>query len=649
MKYVRIIEDLRHFFYRCKTLWIEKYFLFLAFIKKKTEKQSVPVCSSDAVRDGISGLPLSRVIASLESVCKRAEPDFIKLGQRLETVYAESGTLEREILEAVKHISGESDENVLFRAGLLANESLGDLNDCHLRVTENLNHVGLIVEKLENLYGMCGMLEKNAMFLKAVSFNMAVESARYRDSSEMFTVVSDQIRRLSEKTLRIIKNISEDTQSTLAGQVAVYDSISRDMKSLHKLGNEARKALQDSVQEIGQLMETALKALEQAGAHTQEISLQVGEVVEGIQIHDSMNQRISHIIMACYDVQQLRGQDTGSDGGKPEKTGAAYTVLGLQTAQLKQVIADIEKVYEKSMRAFEMILKEIELLAGSLSRFGFAKPESPLSDSSSRIAPFAMLGISLSELRTLLDSGISLAQRIQDTGLKASETAARLSEYIEQIREIGFETHLVALNAIVKSAHLGEAGKSLEVLAHQVKTLSDDSGSFVENVAEILVSVSHSALDMQARISDKEKKEIQSSNSSEALDLGIENISYIYELFSADALKAFRSAEVLNAEISEIISGLEFFPVLSEELNEYLIRLDDMANTLNYRTDTDFETPSADETDRLARRYSMRQERGIHKQFVAQVSPTSDDAGKSAEQKDMEKSEDNLGDNIELF
>ncbi len=653
MKHEKIIQELRHIFERCKILLAAKYFLFLAIVKKKFRKQSVPAEPSETVCDNTSALLLSEIIASLETVCKKAEPDFIQLGKRLEAVYAESKTLGQEILEAVKHISGESEENVLFRAGLLANESLADLNRCYVRVTENLNHVGLIVEKLDHLYGMCGMLEKNAMFLKAVSFNMAVESARSQDSSDMFTVVSHQIRQLSEKTLRIIKNIREDTQNTRAAQIAGYDSISRDMKALHKLGKEARKAVENSVQEIGQLMETALKALEQAGAHTQEISLQVGEVVEGIQIHDSMNQRISHIIMAGYDVQQLCGQSaSASDEGKPENPGAAaYTVLGLQTAQLKQVVNDIEKVYDKSMRAFERIYKEIELLTDSLSRFGFAdRTADSLADAASRIAPFALLGTSLSELRTILDSGVSLAERIQDTGMKASETSGRLSEYIEQVREIGFETHLVALNAIVKSAHLGDAGKSLEVLAHQVKVLSDDSGSFAESVTEILASISDLTLDMQARTPDKEnlKNLFQSDSSSEALDLGIENVSYMYELFSADSLKAFRRAEVLNTEISAIISGLEFFPILSRELNEYLIRLEDMADAVNSGSDTEVEF-SADETERLVRRYTMRQERGVHKQFVAEVSRTPDDARKSGEQKPVEKSEDDLGDNVELF
>ena len=52
----------------------------------------------------------------------------------------------------------------------------------------------------------------------------------------------------------------------------------------------------------------------------------------------------------------------------------------------------------------------------------------------------------------------------------------------DSVQDINFEIHLLSLNAAIKSAHIGSEGRALEVLAHAVKGLSDQSNGFVARI-----------------------------------------------------------------------------------------------------------------------------------------------------------------------
>ncbi len=578
-------------------------------------------------------------ISALEATCKNVEPDFIRMGQKLEAIYADTAELTRKISETVSHIGGESDENLLGRVEQLTKETLENLKNCHTRVSRSLNHVKAFIGHLGELYTLCSAGKKTATFLGVVGFNIGVESSRSSESYQMFNVVSRQIRDLAGKIMTIADSIRKDAETTRAAQLALYDKIYDDFNSLCSLTDEVREAVQASVQEIEQLMAISVQTLEQAGGHSREISRQVGEIVAGIQIHDSMSQRVNHIIAALYDVGNLCAENR-----EPDRAGLAYSVVGLQAAQLKQIIADIDHTFLKSTEAFGRIHSEIDRLAYSFSNFGLGNGEADSQDM------FIRLRSAMLHIHELFTRGNTLAERIQEMAARTSETADRLSVHVEGVREISFETHLVSINAIVKSAHLDSKGRILEVLSHEVKTLSDQSDKFANNVSELLEAIS--AAVRKTGIAGAE--EMPCSRGSEvSLESGIQDISEVYDKFKANSSEAFHHSETLKTDISRMIAELDFFPELVRELTELMYRLEDAEAVLLHRKEEKTGNIT-DEVNSLARRYTMRQERNVHKQVVAlpapddydsHISPPLTSPGHEPENED----EDDLGDNVELF
>ncbi len=617
------------FIYYLRDWLLEKLSLNTAKKQKKAEsgctEPAPSVCET---------VPDYDFISALEAACKNVEPDFIRMGQKLEAVYAETAELTDKISETVLHIGGESDENLLVRVEHLTKETLENLRNCHTRVSLSLNHVKAFIGHLGELYTLCAAGKKIATFLGVVGFNIGVESSRSSESWNMFNVVSRQIRDLAQKIVTIAGSIRKDAETTRAGQIVLYEKISDDFKQLCSLTDEVRQAVQDSVKEIEQLMAVSVQTMEQAGAHSREISGQVGEIVAGIQIHDSMSQRVNHIIAALYDVGPLCKENS-----EPDRADIAYSVVSLQSAQMKQIIADVDKCFRKSTEAFGRIHSEIDRLAYSLSNFGVGEAGSQ--------DMFLRLRSAMLHLHELFRQGNILADRIQEMASRTSETADRLSVHVEGVREISFETHLVSLNAIVKSAHLDSKGRILEVLAHEVKTLSDQSDRFANQVSEILEAI-FSAVRKTGIRSQNGAKEMPCSRGAEiTLESGIQDISEVYDKFKANSSEAFHHSETLKTAISQMIADLDFFPALIKELTELLYRLEDAEALLHNRKEQESGSKRA-EMNTLAKRYTMRQERNVHKQIVARPVPDEDDGHLSLPRTPPDK-EDDLGDNVELF
>ncbi len=620
-------------------------------------------------QDGSRGTNrLSAIAASLDAIPKNSEPGFMKLGMELQSIYSDAADLSRQTLETVKLIGGESEQGLLTKVGTLVKASLEKVRICQATASENHDlaetHVSEVTKHLSNSYSLCAAFNKTARYLKAVGLQMRIECSRSTQSMEMFSVVAHEIGAVSSRFTETAEKIRDDSETARQGQVSAQAKTSESLRQLFKLADDTEQTVQLSMQEIEKVMGLSLETLEQAGVRSRRISDHVGEIVMGIQFHDNMRQRIEHIIEALVEVEKRCEKNAFSadpDITPSNESSTAHAILELQKAQLHNIISEINAVHERAGQAFQEIGNEVDNLTQGLSSLETELSDDSLYRQGETQDPFESLKSGLLHQHRLIDQGFSLVEDMNKTAVQASETVTELSSHTQSVRELSFETHLTAINAMIKAKQLGAEGMALDKLVQEARSVSERSNLFAANVEEIQDLIAASARKLQSR----PQEEVRDDEAIISLNDVLEEISQGGAQFRENSLDAFNRAGALKETISRVSRELDFLPALACELAEHQQHLEEMSRTLNPSAGEET-TLTQEEIDEIRESYTMQEERSVHEQFIDQTCASIDADGEDLEpdgpiagMTDFESplpltgettnKDCDLGDNIELF
>jgi methyl-accepting chemotaxis protein len=607
---------------------------------------------------------LSSLSQALNTVTTDTEPHFLKIGEALQTIYTQTNELTQKIMHTIKKIGGDSDESVVTKVADLAKGSLSALQRHQTDIPNNLRHIAHIIESLGRLLILCGWFEKLSAFLRVIAVNIGVESARSVESEELFTVVAQETKKLAENIKEITERLYDDVAQTETNQRSAHCGITDGLEHLNNLAGEGENALNTAVREIEQIMKSAMKIFEQAQFQSQEISKQVGEIVVGIQFHDSMRQRIEHMIQSFMDInRQYKEYESNwrSNNESDPRLGSIHSIMAVQDAQLKQIITDVETVYKNNVGAFEIIGKIVESLVENISR------EQDQCIGSTRMEEsFQNLQFALRNLDQLLHQGRNLVKQMHATAKNASKATGKLSMHMDKVHEISFEMQLKALNAIIKAAHLGE-GRTQEVLAQAVNEQSNRSRVFADKIIKSLYSITKSAQNLIDQTGADQPMDGKDYGIGGCLDDSIQEVSDAFAQIKDHSSETFDQVDALKRSISQTQKNHQFMQTLSARLTSFHLELKQMTNRLSPWKMNDQDS-AVSWMNQITDHYTMAKERSVHDQ-VAREKPMShdvesmmlntsinevaeeifEDAEESVLPMSDENIDDEFGDNVELF
>ncbi len=316
----------------------------------------------------------------------------------------------------------------------------------------------------------------------------------------------------------------------------------------------------------------------------------------GIQLHDSMNQRIEHVIEALQDVERTVQE------GAMEQPASMLDILHLQQAQLQCLVSEVDTAHARTLDAFASIGTCVDRLTGSLAGF---------SDQSASYGggdPFGQLTKAFRQLDALLATDASLIADIDESAEKTAESAGTLSQNLEQIQDISFQTRLIGLNSIIKAAHLGEQGQTFEVLSNQLTDMTGSTDAFVGAVERIIGSIN-------GHIEKIRRRETGGKDGDSGRDLSIGEVvthcTKQYDSFQEMSVSAGISAEAVKQDLVRIRAELAFLDRLRQELLELAERCGELAELLQPWGGSGLKS-SEQYRREIADRYTMQQERAIH-------------------------------------
>jgi uncharacterized protein YoxC len=215
----------------------------------------------------------------------------------------------------------------------------------------------------------------------------------------------------------------------------------------------------------------------------------------------------------------------------------------------------------------------------------------------------------LENLHALLKRSASMRTRIHRALNEAGASADNLADQSTSVRRVSRDIHLLALNAIVKAAHMNEGGRTLEVLAQEVRILSHQANEFVDRYHRLLGDITSTSADRQGA----EDMSTGPDAVGDMIGQGIEAIRDAYGRFQAGAERAVTAAEALKQRIQTVQCDLDFFDQLDSTLSGFQKQLGSIQADLDHWTGNGRAgaTPFGSQ---LSQRYTMEQERIIHDQ-----------------------------------
>ncbi len=588
---------------------------------------------------------LPRLAGELDLLAKSTEGQFLSIGEKLQDFYGRTGELSRSCSSIAGQIAGEELGTIIegFRSVI---DGINQLESGSRRNTDYLRNV---LEKLDHLDSLSDGFQKIIMLLKVLCVSIRIESARLGERDSGFDTLAEEVEKLSREIQQRCSKLHESCRTL---NLMIGHALSRVLELEGAREKHAGMVLEKTMSGLESLLkkhEESSKAAQQISTHYETVSQRIGEIVLSMQFHDITRQRLEHARDALTGlVAEKRGEN-----GSPSLVAE---VASLQALQLKNARNEL-------VSAVESILGNLSTLGQLVA--GMARQTSRLAGNDNDEG-----NSFLTQIEEGFASVMSALGMYGESDLELSETMnsvsgmfGEISTQAGSIEAIGAKIKLISLNAIVKACHIGEEGASLAVLAESTHQISVETCTLTTKASEALRSTISVADSLRAAVSvDESSRGFSPARVCEMLGSRFQTL----ESANRDIFSTFEGINTeggsLCEDIRKVVGGVSVHQQVKEGLDRIVATLEGIAAFSRSQTPR---TPGAETRERLEALkagYTMQTERNVHDALWKDSTPeegerkeTADpveaaQSGKSArEDEPPEATEDDLGDNVELF
>lgn len=529
-------------------------------------------------------MELSNIAASISAMLMRVEPEFLHLGDQMQTIYTSTHALVEETLAAQETFSG-ADDSISIRVRRLVNDISASLNDDKLVLGKSIEIAGVVRSHVISLDTAVKGLKTIITRLRMLHVAFLVEDARSGRGTNSLAGFLERLESFIDELSSIYRTLIRDISQTEGKHKAVKTQSRASLFDLVSLSRTAEHTTAEALSLIDSIVEFTDAQSKLITSVMTSVTTSVREIIVALQCHDVVRQRLEHVIEAIT----LDAVDE--------------ELVSVQVAQVESVMASLSAAHSTISKVFAFIGKELTDLMFILHHNNMRMDANDLPECC-RALTATIKGIF--ELRARC---ITLIKELKTTILDTMVTSDTLRNEIERVLDISDEIQMQALNAVIYSNDLGVNGRGMSVLADEVMRLAGTSRTVVNIV---MAELSH----LGAYMSSDDIKIIKEENI-----CGSGDEEYSYEtLFSYAKTSLMSISEVnrsgeerirqLTKSIDATISQLSFMV----DMTSLLSSLRDSMVEMRALISTDSNNPITQEAANRASmaRYTMESERVTH-------------------------------------
>ncbi len=594
---------------------------------------------------------LTGIENELNRLIESTEPQFLELGNHLYQFVQKSNDIAKAAIDSAHALSGEEItdatddlEDMLERISHYLHYCDNELEHNFLTlqsVLKTTNHVDAplegfnkIVKKLHML-GVTTRIE-NARSLEHEGSNFEILSHDVLRMSDEINKKSTSIREginqlstYSEENLLQIKSRNEERAEQAQHIVANMQSCLNTLREKHALSSETAKRIYKQ---------------------SDEISAKINKIVMSLQFHDICRQRLEHVIQAITEQRTLLESTLDAlvtSAAVPNQLLQKFrqTCL-LQQIQLRETDKNmtdaVDKVLDNLAGVYEDVIQESEHTEKLVSK----------SDAVNKCSLDEM-ETGIRDVECMLQSNVSIGIEINEVILKIANMVDTVSNYVVDINFIGSEIELIAMNGLISAAHMGESGAALSVVADAIQSLSSNAREQINYVSVVLDKIGSSTKDLRFGLTNENDKD----GVENAVQMMVHDLDGFIQTFKHVTLSVLQKLDKVHKitapfqiSLQESIQSIKARESFNMVVNHCVEKFQDLVNDLEQYVEKQENGQKELFITDLEKNYTMLDEREAHDSFIQNASSNTEvNLFDDVLLQKAEISDDDLGDNIELF
>ncbi|MHC1744221.1 MAG: hypothetical protein AB9873_14465 [Syntrophobacteraceae bacterium] len=632
---------------------------------------------------------LHGVEQELEILTESTEGEFLAIGESLQQFHRRTVEIAGISQAIARLMTGEDVDRLIAHF----NEIIDRMEGLEGESRKNADTLLQVLETSAALMGQLSAFQRTVRSLRILCISIKIESARLGGDDMGFGDLGSEVGSLALEIEERCARLFSHAES-LAGLIQQALVKVRDLG--HRQHAQAKLMVDSILSSLGSLTEKHARSSDVArnlAIRYQSLSRSIGQIVGSMQFHDITRQQIEHAKDALSMIENRLSSpsssgapdaDRGCDcvGGKAfdaasvlnrfmdrvtfwrcnasgrstETLGMAGDICALQIAQLQHArdglvgavnnIADNLRAVSGLVTEMSQEARQMVGAAGETDRLSLEDIGAGFTSILAAHCGYADAGTELSQVMTAL-----------------AGTLGDMSGYTTDIESIGAKIKLIALNAIVKAAHIGDSGVSLGVLAEGIHELSVETGRQTERVTESLASII--AASQSLRVGGSEDRDGRVGLMTH-LEAALKTLPDTLREVNGELLgllsRMDEDGRELSAEILRVIDDISVHKRVDAVICGAVSRLEEIVALSTSRRGDEDEAARAKRMKALEASYTMEEEREIHQSILVSglvLEATLPDSialsdGNGAERHEVAASsdteaEEDLGDNVELF
>jgi methyl-accepting chemotaxis protein len=348
---------------------------------------------------------------------------------------------------------------------------------------------------------------------------------------------NDEIGRLYDKVSTLVENLQEEAKRQLEDKKALAQTFKELTMTMQKVAEGDLTVRMDESGKQNKLQKT------------------INMMIDNMS--NLINELKAQIIDLNKEIKTLREEIERAKETSDQVTDAASQVATAATDQankLQDISQDLEGTGEAAEKVYNAAIDAV--------------------NSANEIEENSETGVN--KVENAIDTMQRITNVIDDLGRAIQELgdeSKKINEVTVLIKDIAEQTGLLALNASIEAARAGEAGKGFAVVASEIKSLAEEIGKSVDDIAKTITGIQgkvEKTIDLGLTGKDEVDKgviAIDEVNNAfmkirESVDKAIVKINAIKE----DSKRASENVQQALRNVQDIASISEEFAATAEEL-----------------------------------------------------------------------------------